>query len=73
MNKLCDKIHVFADCQRGVMTIVGKCLDNMDEAAKAIDPNAVSSQHSRAECWVHDYWASLISAHKLTVELRNLL
>ena len=43
MNKLCDKIHVFADCQRGVMTIVGKCLDNMDEAAKAIDPNAVSS------------------------------
>lgn len=33
---------LFADCQRRVMHIVGKCLDNIDEAANSIQPEAVS-------------------------------
>lgn len=35
---------LFADCQRRVMHIVGKCLDNIDEAANSIKPEADCQQ-----------------------------
>ena len=38
---------LFADCQRRVMHIVGKCLDNIDEAANSIQPEAVSDNMHR--------------------------
>ena len=37
---------LFADCQRRVMHIVGKCLDNIDEAANGIQPEVVGEQAS---------------------------
>jgi hypothetical protein len=40
MQQLAEKVKVFADAQRGVMSIVGKCLDNMDSAADAINTGA---------------------------------
>ena len=45
MQQLAEKVKVFADAQRGVMSIVGKCLDNMDSAADAINTGAVSDAH----------------------------
>ena len=41
---------LFADCQRRVMHIVGKCLDNIDEAANSIKPEAVSNYMHTLQC-----------------------
>lgn len=38
-------MNTFADVDRQVLPIVGKCLDGMTKAAESIEPKAVSQQN----------------------------